>query len=138
MVDTETLKSILHGVVMEMIKTSDAQDPVVAKADEKIHKQVQETAILARAAQAHISIHVTALVTAQQEDPILKAMIEWMSNWKVQDLKPLLRDNANTEEGKIILQEQKKLIFYQRAFYHHHTPTGKLEEVLQFVVTMPN
>ena len=27
-------------------------------------------------------------------------------------------------------------MIYQGALYHHHTPTGKLEEVLQFVVPM--
>ena len=73
-------------------------------------------------------------MTAQQEDPILKTMIEWISGQKVQDLKCLLGDNANTEEGKTILQEQKKVILYQGALYHWHTSTGELEEVLQFVV----
>ena len=43
-------------------------------------------------------------------------------------------DNTNIEEEKTILQEWKKLMLYQRALYHCHTPTGKLEEVLQFVV----
>ena len=74
----------------------------VAKADEEIHKPFQETAILAQA--ACIDLHVTDWVTAQQEDPTLKTMIEvdlWP--WKVQDLKHLLGDDANTEEGKTIL-----------------------------------
>ena len=54
------------------------------------------------------------------------------------DLKHLLGDDANTEKGETILQEQKKLMLYQgaQALYQHHTPTGKLEEVLQFVVLM--
>ena len=48
--------------------------------------------------------------------------IEWISGWKVQDLKHLLGDNTNTEQDKTILQEQKKLMLYQGALYHHHTP----------------
>ena len=36
----------------------DAQDPVVAKADEDIHKPVKETAVLDRAAQTHVDLHV--------------------------------------------------------------------------------
>ena len=75
-------------------------------------------------------------MTAQQEDPILKTMIEWISKWKIQDLKHLLEGDTNTEEGKTILQELKKLTLYQGALYHCHTPTDELEEVLQIVVPM--
>ena len=64
-----------------MTERANAQDPVVAKPDKEIHKQVQETAILAQA--AHINLHVPDWVTAQQEDPILKTMIKWISAWKV-------------------------------------------------------
>ena len=73
--DAETMKSILDGVTMGMMERADAQDLVVAKADEEIHMLVQETAILARATQACINLHVTDWVTAQQEDPILKTSI---------------------------------------------------------------
>ena len=117
-----------------MTERADAQDPMVAMADEEIHKLVLETAILARAIQACINLHVTDWVTAQQEDPVLMTVIKWISNWKVEDLKHLLGGDANTEEGKTILQEQKKLTLYQGALYHCHIPTGKLKEVLWFVV----
>ena len=133
--DAGIVKSILDGVTMGMTERADAQDPVVAKADEDIHKQVQETVALARAAQTCVDLHVTAWVTTQQEDPIFKIVIKWISNWKVQALKHLLRDNANTEEGKTILKDQKKLMLYQVALYHCHTPSGELE-VLWFIVPM--
>ena len=42
-----------------MTDRADAQDPVVAKNDEDIHKPVQDTAVLARAAQTCIDLHVT-------------------------------------------------------------------------------
>ena len=61
-------------------------------------------------------------------------MIKWISNRKVQDVKHLLGDDANMKEGKTILREWKKLMLYQGTLYRHHTPTGELEEVLQFVV----
>ena len=134
--DAEIVKSILDGVTVGMTERADAQDPALAKADEDIHKPVQETAVLARAAQTCIDLHVTDWVTTQQEDPILKTVIEWISNWKVQDLKHLLGDDTKTEKGKTILQEQKKLMLYQGALYHCHTPNGELEEVLQFIVPM--
>ena len=43
---------------------------------------------------------------------MLKTVIEWISNQKVQDLKHLLAEDAKTEEGKTILQEQKKLMLH--------------------------
>ena len=97
------MKSILDGVIVGMTERADSQDLVVAEADEEIHQSVQETVILARAAQAHIDLHVTDLVTTQQEDPIPKTMVKWISKQKVQDLKHLLGDDTNTEEGKTIL-----------------------------------
>ena len=41
-------------------------------AHEEIHKQVQETAILARITQVCVDLHVTNWVTAQQEDQYSK------------------------------------------------------------------
>ena len=41
----KTMKSILDGVTAGMTERADAQNPVVAEADEEIHKPVQETAI---------------------------------------------------------------------------------------------
>ena len=88
--------------------------------------------VLAQA--AHMDLHVTDWVTAQQEDPLLKAAIKWISGQKAQDLKHLLEDDANTEEGKTILWKWKKLLLYQGALYYCHIPAGKLEEVLWFIV----
>ena len=78
--NAETVKSILHWVAMGTSKRADAHGPVVATADESIHKPFQETAIMAQA--AHVDLHVTDWVTAQQEDPTLKTMIEWISDQK--------------------------------------------------------
>ena len=100
--DAETVKSILDGVTVGTIGRLDAHDPVVAEANEGIHKQVWETTVQARATQMCVNLHVTDWVAAQLEDPILKTTIEWISNQKVQDLKHLLGDDANTG-GKAIL-----------------------------------
>ena len=71
--NADTVKSILDGVTVGTTKRADAHDPVVAQADEEIHKPFQETAILAQA--ACVDLHVTNWVTTQQEDPTLKAAI---------------------------------------------------------------
>ena len=48
------MKSILDKVTMGMTNRADTQIPAVAKADEDVHKPVQETVNLARAAKAPI------------------------------------------------------------------------------------
>ena len=57
--DAETVKSILDRVIVGTIGRADAQDPVVAKADEEIQKQVQETANQATATHTSLNLHVT-------------------------------------------------------------------------------
>ena len=111
--DMETVMLILGGVTMVLTGRADAHDPVVAETGEEIHKQVQEAAIQARAAHTHVNLHMTHWVAAQQEDPVLKAVINWVPNQKVQVLKLFLGDNANTEERMAILRECKKLMLYQ-------------------------
>ena len=44
---------------MGMIGRVDAHDPGVADTDEEIHKQVQETAVLARATLEYVNLHGT-------------------------------------------------------------------------------
>ena len=69
--------------------------------------QVWGTAVQDSATHACVNLHVTDWVAAQQEDPILHTVIEWISNWKVQDLKHLLGDTANTEKGKLSFESRK-------------------------------
>ena len=63
--DAETMKSILDGVTMGMTEKADAHDPVVAEADEEIHKQVWEAVVLARVAHVFVNLHMTDWVTGQ-------------------------------------------------------------------------
>ena len=82
----------------------------------------------------HVNLHVMDWVAAQQEDPILKIVMEWIFSNKVQDLRHLLGDHTMVEEGMAILRERKKFTLHQGALYYHHTLTRELEEALQFVV----
>ena len=83
-----------------------------------------------------VNLHVTDWVAAQQEDPILKIVMEWISTNKLQDLKHILGDDTATEEGMAILREWKKFMLHQGALYYHHSLARELEEVMQFVVPM--
>ena len=81
---------------MGTIGRADVQDPAVAEADDEIHRQVWKTASQARPTRMHVNLHVTDWVATQQEDPILKTMIQWIFNQKVQDLNHLLGDDIGT------------------------------------------
>ena len=89
------MQSILAGVTLGTIGRADAHDPVVAEADEEMHKQVWQTAVQTRATHTLVNLQVTDWLAAQQQDPILKTVIKWTSMWKVQDLKHLLGDDTN-------------------------------------------
>ena len=132
--NAEAVKSILDGVTIGTARRANAYDLVVAEANERIHKQVEETAVQAQATHMHVNLHVMDWAAAQQEDPILKIVMEWMSSNKVHDLKHLLGDHTVTEEGMAILREWKKFMLNQGTLYHCHTLAGELEEVLWFVV----
>ena len=99
--DAGTMKSILDGVTVGIKKRVDAHNLAVAVTDEEFPKQVQETVILARATQVCVDLHVTDWVTAQQKDPILKPMIKWISNQKVQDMKHLLEGDTELRRGTL-------------------------------------
>ena len=58
---------------------------------------------MATATHTYLNLHVTDWVATQWEDPVLKAMINWIPNQKVQDLKHLLGDEGTTGEGMAIL-----------------------------------
>ena len=132
--NSEAMKSILDGVTVGTTGRADAHDSMVAEADKRIHKQVEETVVWVQATHIHVNLHVMDWVALQQEDPILQTVMEWISSNKVQDLKHLLGDHAMMEEGHAILRERKKFTLHQGAIYHHHTPAREQEEALQFVV----
>ena len=95
--DVKVVKSILDGVTIGIIGRADAHDPVVAEADERIYKQVEEITVQALATHMHVNLHVMDWVAAKQEDPLLKIVMEWISTHKVWDLKHLLGYQAATE-----------------------------------------
>ena len=122
------------GVTIGTTGRADACDLMVAEANNGIHQQVKETAVQAHAAHTCVHLHVTDWIVVQQENPILKTVMEWVSFHKVQDLKHLLGDHGTMEEGMDILRERKKFTLYQVALYHCQTLARELEEDLWFVV----
>ena len=74
--DAEAVKSILEGVTIGNMGRADTHDPAVAEADKRIHREVKEVGVQAKAAHTWVNFHVTDWVAAQQEDPVLKTVME--------------------------------------------------------------
>ena len=83
-----------------------------------------------------VNLHVTDWIVVQQEDSILKIVMEVISSHKALDLKHLLGDHAVMEEDMAILREWTKFMLHQGALYHCHTLARELEEAMWFVVPM--
>ena len=77
--DAKVVKSILNGITIGTVGRADAHGLAVVEADKRIHKQGEETAVQAQATHMCVNLHITDWVAAQQEDPILKIVMEWIS-----------------------------------------------------------
>ena len=106
----------------------------MAEANERIQKQVEETAVQIKIAHTCVNLQVMDWVVAQQEDPILKIVMQWISTNKVQEMRYLLGDHITTIEGMGILREWKKFTLHLGALYYHHTLAKGLEEVMWYIV----
>ena len=95
----EAVKSILDGVMVGTAGRADTHDLGVAKANESIHKQFEETVVQAWAPHTCVNLQVTNWVAAQQDDPVLKIVMEWIASYKEQDLKLLLGDQCHNGGG---------------------------------------
>ena len=112
--NTGAVKSILDRVTIGTAGRADSHDLMVAEANRKNTSASSWKTAVQRLdhLQTH-HLHVTDWVAAQQEYPILKIVMEWISSHKVQDLKYLLGDHTTTEEGMAILRERKKFTLHQ-------------------------
>ena len=75
----------MDGVTIGTTGRADANDLMVAEANEGMYQQVNETAVQAWTTHAHVNMHVMDWIAAQQEDSILQIVMEWVSSHNVQD-----------------------------------------------------
>ena len=78
--NAEAVTSILDRVTIGTTGRANAHDPTVAETDERMHKEVDETSVQAWATHMCVNLHVMDWVAVQQEDPILKTVMEWISS----------------------------------------------------------
>ena len=79
-------------------------------------------------------MHVTNWATAQKEDLVLNAVLNWLGAQKKTDLRTLLGEHASSKEGWVVCRNCQNFMTLQNGFYLGSTPKGENEDLLLFVV----
>ena len=77
---------------------------------------------------------MTNWATAQREDPVLNAMLNWLETLKKTDLRTLLGEHASSKEGQVVWQNCQNFMTLQNALYLCPMPKGENEDLLLFMV----
>ena len=97
------MQSILDGVTLGTIHSTEGYDPAVVEGDHGIEKEVcvttEQVLVHVTTGQVLVEMHVTDWAKTQREDPVLNAVLNWLEAQKKTDLKTLLGEHASSEEG---------------------------------------
>ena len=91
------MQSILDGVTLGATQRSEGCDPAMVEGDHNI-----ETEVCVAAGQVLVTMHMTNWDTAQREDPVLDAVLNWLEAQKGTYLRTLLGEHASSEEGQMV------------------------------------
>ena len=70
---SKAVQSILDGVTLGMAHRAEGHDPTVVEGDHNIEREV-----CVAAGQVQVEMYVTDWATAQREDPVLNAVLNWL------------------------------------------------------------
>ena len=95
--DPEAVQSILDGVTLGMAHRAEGHNPSVVEGDHNVEKEVHVTT-----GQVQVEIHVTNWATAQNEDQVLNAVLNWLGAQKKTNLRTLVGEHASSKEGQMV------------------------------------
>ena len=79
-------------------------------------------------------MHVTNWAVAQNGDPKLDAVLQWLESKKKTDLRTLLRECITSEEGQMVWRNHQNFTTLRGTLYLCSTPKGENEDLLLFIV----
>ena len=123
------MQSVLDGVALGMAHRAEGHNPSVVKGDHDVQKEVHGTT-----GQVKVEMHMANWAAAQKEDPVLKAMLNWLGAQKKTDLRTLLGEHASSEEDQVVWRNHQNFKALQNALYLCCTPKGENEDLLLFMV----
>ena len=127
--DPDKVKLILNGVTIGAAHRVETHGPAVVESDHHLEQEWHVTAGCML-----IQMYEMDWAEAQREDPMLRAVLNWLKAQKRTDLKFLLAKQASSKEGQMILQNWQNFVVHWGALYLHSVPKGKTEYLLLFVV----
>ena len=125
----EAVQSILDGVTLGMAHRAESHNPSVVEGNHNVEKEVHVAA-----GQVQFEMLMTNWATAQEEDPVLNAMLNWLEAQKKTNLRTLLGDHASSKEGWVVWRNHQNFMTLQNALYLHSPPKGENEDLLPFMV----
>ena len=125
----KAVQSILDEVTLGMAHRAEGHDPSVVEGDHNMEKKVHATT-----GQVQVEMHMTDWATAQKEDPVLKAMLDWLGAQKKTNLRTLLGEHASSEEGQMVWRSHQNFMTLQNALNLCSMPKGENEDLLLFMV----
>ena len=78
-------------------------------------------------------MHLTNWATAQKEDPVLNAVLNWLETQKTY-LRTLLGEHASSEEGQMVWRNHQNFMTLQNTLCLCSRPKGENEDLLLFMV----
>ena len=127
--EPEAVQAILDGAAMGALQRAERENPAIIENDQQLEQEVQVTA-----GRVQVEMHVTDWAAAQKEDPELNAVLHWLETRKKADLKTLLGECINGEDGQMVWRNCQNFTSLQGALYLCSTPKGEDEDLLLFVV----
>ena len=125
----EAMQVILDGATIGASQRVEWENPAVIKGDQQKEKEVQVAA-----GWVLVEMHVTNWATAQNEDPELDAVLQWLESKKKIDLRMLLREYASSKEGQMVWRNRQNFTTLQGTLYLCSTPKEENEDLLLFMV----
>ena len=119
--DPEAVQSNLDGATLGISQRAEGEDPDMIEGNQEKEKEVGVAT-----GQVLVEMHVTNWATAQEEDPELDAVLQWLESKKKTDLRTLLREHASGEEGQIIWRNHQNFTVLQNTLYLHVHQKGRM------------
>ena len=123
------VKSLLEGAVVGCAKRAEVSGPAFQQA----YTDLQAPMNLA--ARLRVDVQVPDWAEAQRLDPPLLAVHRWLDlgDGLRKSLQILLDGDTDSQEGKALLRDQKRLVRKNGLLYRKYTAPGEREQVLQFI-----
>ena len=102
----------MDGVAIGTSQQAERERPAIIK-----NNQLLEQEVCVTTGQVVVEMHITDWAAAQNEDPELDAVLQWLGSRKKPDLRMLLWECIMSKEGQMVWRNHQNFISLQGALY---------------------